>query len=57
MARKELADVVTYLDILAMQLDIDLGEATKSKFNEVSDRVGSYVIIGDDDDWHIKNHQ
>src|SRR3990172_5875389 len=38
-ARKELADVVTYLDILAMQLGIDLGQATMDKFNEVSDRV------------------
>ena len=53
-AAKELADVVTYLDILAMQLEIDLGRATKDKFNEVSERVGSTVYIGDDDDWHYK---
>jgi NTP pyrophosphatase (non-canonical NTP hydrolase) len=42
---KELADVVTYLDILAYRLDIDLGEATRAKFNEVSARVGSPVTI------------
>lgn len=52
-ACKELADVVTYLDILAGQLSIDLGEATRQKFNEVSQRVGSPVYIGMDDDWHL----
>lgn len=45
MASKELADVVTYLDILAMQLNIDLGSATMEKFNEVSARVGSSVYL------------
>lgn len=44
-AQRELADVVTYLDILAFQLGIDLGEATIRKFNEVSIRVGSPVRI------------
>jgi len=42
---KEFADVVTYLDILAKQCGIDLGSATISKFNAVSDRVGSDVYI------------
>lgn len=37
---KELADTVTYLDFLAWSLGIDLGEAVRSKFNEVSDRIG-----------------
>lgn len=55
LASKELADVQTYLDILAWQLGIDLGQATKEKFNEVSNRVGSSVYIGDDDDWHHRN--
>ena len=32
---KELADVQIYLDLLAFQLGIDLGEATVNKFNEV----------------------
>lgn len=50
---KEFADVVTYLDILAMRAGVDLGEATKDKFNEVSIRVGSPVRIGDDGDWHL----
>lgn len=50
---KELADVQTYLDILAMKLGIDLGMATKDKFNEVSKRIGSRVHIGDDGDWHL----
>ncbi len=35
---KELADVVTYLDLLAAYYDIDLGKAVTEKFNEVSDR-------------------
>ncbi len=50
-ARKELADVVVYLDILAFQLGINLGEAVMDKFNEVSERVGSDVWI-DAEDWH-----
>jgi NTP pyrophosphatase (non-canonical NTP hydrolase) len=54
-AGRELADVQTYLDILANQIGIDLGQATKMKFNEVSERVGSRVYIGDDDEWHLKD--
>ena len=42
---RELADVVTYLDILAFRLDIDLGQAVRNKFNEVSDRVGCDVML------------
>lgn len=52
-AKKELADVVIYLDILASQFDINLGEAVKDKFNEVSERIKCKIYIGDDDDWHI----
>jgi NTP pyrophosphatase (non-canonical NTP hydrolase) len=37
---KELADVVVYLDILAYRAGVDLGMATVSKWNEVSQRVG-----------------
>lgn len=44
---KELADVVTYLDLLAFRAGVDLGEATVQKFNEVSTRVGSTVFITD----------
>ena len=36
----ELADVLTYLDLLAAALGIDLGLATVEKFKEVSARVG-----------------
>lgn len=36
----ELADVLTYLDLLACVLGVDLGAATVEKFNEVSARVG-----------------
>lgn len=48
----ELADVATYLDILAFRAGIDLGRAVQDKFNRVSERVGANVRIGDDDDWH-----
>jgi NTP pyrophosphatase (non-canonical NTP hydrolase) len=65
-ARKELADVATYLDILSMRaldyefrdkapwaqkpwhidsVGIELGEAVRDKFNEVSKRVGCNVSI------------
>lgn len=47
----ELADVVTYLDILAFRCGVDLGDATIDKFNRVSERVGSTVRI-DAEDWH-----
>jgi NTP pyrophosphatase (non-canonical NTP hydrolase) len=36
----ELADVLTYLDLLAATLGVDLGRAAAQKFNEVSKRVG-----------------
>lgn len=41
----ELADVVTYLDILAMRAGIDLGKAVINKFNEVSYRVQADVFL------------
>lgn len=37
---KELADVVTYADLLAARMDIDLGKAVRDKFDEVSARRG-----------------
>ena len=43
--RHELADIQTYLDILAFKLDVHLGEATVEKFNIVSDRIGSDVKL------------
>jgi NTP pyrophosphatase (non-canonical NTP hydrolase) len=36
----ELADVATYLDLLAEVLGVNLGHAVAEKFNEVSERVG-----------------
>ena len=36
----ELADVLTYLDLLAAALGVNLGTAAIEKFNEVSERVG-----------------
>lgn len=42
---KELADVVCYVDLLALQLGVSLGDAIAEKFNEVSDRVDAPVII------------
>lgn len=42
---KELADVATYLDILAMRYGVDLGQAVMDKFNEVSRRVDAGVFI------------
>lgn len=53
-AEKELADVQIYLDILALQLGINLGEAVKNKFNESSERINCPVYIGDDVDWHLR---
>ena len=44
-ATKELADVQVYLDKLASCLGIDLGEATRAKFNEVSKRVGVDIFL------------
>lgn len=41
----ELADVQTYLDILAFKLGIDLGDATIHKFNIVSERIDSPLRI------------
>jgi NTP pyrophosphatase (non-canonical NTP hydrolase) len=41
----ELADVVTYADLLAARLGIDLGYVVSHKFNIVSDRVGSSVTL------------
>lgn len=51
MLADELADVVIYLDILAAQLKIDLGEAVMSKWNRTSEKVGAPIYI-DAEDWH-----
>ena len=41
----ELADLVTYADLLAARLGIDLGEAVTRKFNRVSHRVNSNLKL------------
>lgn len=41
----ELADVVIYLDLLALNLGIDLEAAVIEKFNIVSDRIGTKVKL------------
>lgn len=41
----ELADVVTYADLLAFRAGVDLGAAILDKFNAVSTRVGSPVVL------------
>lgn len=47
-AKKELPDIMIYLDLLAHNLGIDLGKAVVAKFNEVSKRVGSDVYLFED---------
>lgn len=48
----ELADVVIYLDILASQLGIELGEAVMSKWNRTSERVGAPLYIDSEGCWN-----
>lgn len=47
----ELADVVIYLDILASQIGVNLGDAIMSKWNRTSVKVGAPLYI-DAEDWH-----
>lgn len=42
---KEFADILIYLDITAFRCGIDLGEATRDKFNEVSKRVDCDIFL------------
>lgn len=51
---EEMGDLVVSLDLLAMQLGIDLGQAVKSKFNAVTVENNLRTYIGDDGDWHLK---
>ncbi len=44
-AADELGDVQTCVDLVAARLGIDLSQATRRKFNIVSDRVGSKVRL------------
>ena len=42
---KELADLVIYADLLATRLDLDLGREVVKKFNEVSIRRESTLLL------------
>lgn len=53
MVADELADIQTYLDLLAFRNGVDLGQAVTNKFNEVSERVGSPIYI-DNDEWYLR---
>jgi NTP pyrophosphatase (non-canonical NTP hydrolase) len=50
----EFADVVIYLDIMAKQANINLGEAVMETFNAKSIKVGSRVRLAADD-WHLED--
>lgn len=42
---QEIADVVIYADLLAARAGIDLGEAVRAKFNQVSRARGSAILL------------
>lgn len=44
---EELADAVICLDLIAMHEGINLGEATKNKFNATSTKYGLKTLIGE----------
>lgn len=52
--KMEFADVVIYLDIMAKQAGINLGEAVMDTFNEKSIKIGSRVRLAADD-WHYED--
>jgi len=42
---EELGDLITYADLLAARLGIDLEKAVRDKFNKVSDRMNSNIKL------------
>lgn len=44
---EELADVLICLDLVAMDLGIDLGEAVRKKFNKTSEKYGLNARLGE----------
>jgi NTP pyrophosphatase (non-canonical NTP hydrolase) len=44
-ARKEIGDILAYLDLLAQAMGVRLEDCVVSKFNEVSDRVNSKIKL------------
>lgn len=49
---KELADTITYVDLLAKRVGVNLGDAVASKFNEISRRVKAEVFIAQSGNAH-----
>lgn len=49
----ELADVVTYLDLLAFRAGVDLGSAVEGKWNRISKRVGSTLRLCEGEVWRV----
>jgi NTP pyrophosphatase (non-canonical NTP hydrolase) len=49
----EMGDLMVSLDLLADALGIDLGDATRAKFNGTSEKYGMRTYIGSDGDWHL----
>lgn len=45
MLAEELADLITYADLLAARFDIDLGAAVVAKFNKVSEKRGCDIRL------------
>jgi NTP pyrophosphatase (non-canonical NTP hydrolase) len=45
--KEELADVIICVDLIAMDLDIDLGQAIRDKFNKTSEKNGLETKITD----------
>jgi NTP pyrophosphatase (non-canonical NTP hydrolase) len=52
MLKAEIADVVIYIDLLAHNLGIDLGEAVMSTWNAKSEALGIPIYL-DAEDWHF----
>lgn len=46
---EEIADCFAYLDILAQRLGLDMGTIVAAKFNKVSERIGSDVLLPEGD--------
>lgn len=51
----EMGDLLVSLDLLAVDLGINLGEAVREKFNATSAKYGMRTYIGSDGDWHLKS--
>lgn len=49
---KELADIITYADLIATQLGYSLEDVLIAKFNEVSDRWKYPIKIGENNEVH-----